>query len=427
MRLFKSVSVFISFPKLLVTTFLFASLLTQPGEAAPRFVASGNSAKTASCDEVLLLPQRALRTISADVTKGIVAQIPIATPLNIAGGIICDLSDEQAASLANENEDLIIENLEQRLFATLTNFQSNNDPNASALWNYDLTGVANLNVAGFNGRGTRIGIIANDYSVHHTALMGRIKVYKNIGTVEPIRSTADLHLAHPLGILAGFDQGRFSGIAPEAEVTLAIISAKLPKTDSLMAALEWLTSQEMLPDAILICTDFNAPAPTGISRALAACRNLGIIPIIAAGNNPNQITGMAALPSCVTIGAIDRWQQWALFSGQGPASFAGQQISKPDYGMPGCAVLGPSDGKEYKLGTGTLQAAAHFAGIFLLLRQARPEIDPEYLLSAIRITCSDLGEPGQDFQTGHGLPSPLAALSYIDHPPQNQLNRFTNF
>jgi subtilisin family serine protease len=126
---------------------------------------------------------------------------------------------------------------------------------------------------------------------------------------------------------------------------------------------------------------------------------------------------MAALPGSITIGAIDRWRQRALFSGQGPAVFEGQKILKPDFCAPGSAVMGPTDDHDYKLGSGTLQAAAHFAGLYLLLRQARPDTDPEYLIAAMKITCADLAETGPDYQTGYGLPVPAAVLSYIDNPP----------
>lgn len=426
MRIFNSVSVKKNFPKPFIFILLFTLLITLPGEAHPRFVVSKSlllQDQTADNDKDKT-PAQLLENIKAMLTSESIAENFSGKVVKIAGGMLGDLSDEQCKAIANDRPELTIENLNQKLYPSTSEYFSTKRSNRAAFWNYDLAGVSLLKTSGLTGLGTRIGVIAHDYAIDHVALIGRIKAFKSIGAAEsgtatPTRSTADLHLVHPLGILAGNDEGRFTGIAPETEVSLAVISAKLPKTDSLLEAIEWLTSQEQQPDVILICTDFLSSPPLSITRALSACRNIGIIPVVAAGNNPNQITGMAALPSCVTIGAIDRWKQRALFSGQGPVVFAGQKILKPDFCAPGSAIYGPADGKDYKFGSGTLQSAAHFAGLFLLMRQARPETDPEYLLSVLRITCRDLGDAGADYQTGFGLPEPAAALAYIDNPPQN--------
>jgi subtilisin family serine protease len=170
----------------------------------------------------------------------------------------------------------------------------------------------------------------------------------------------------------------------------------------------------------LICTDFQgASAPAAVRRALAACRNAGIIPIIPAGNNPSTITGIAALPGCVTVGAVDRWKQRALFSGTGPAYVDGNKVYKPDCVQPGLAVLGPSNQKDYSFGSGTLQAAAHFAGLFLLMKEILPQdTDSELIVSALLNNCEDLGDPGMDKEYGRGIPLPLMAISSILYPPE---------
>lgn len=274
------------------------------------------------------------------------------------------------------------------------------------------------------GSGTQLAVIAQNFTYDHVALNGRIKSVRQFGINPATRGTTDLHLVHPLGILAGYEEGRFTGLAPETSITLALLSAKPAKADTILEALEWLISQPQPPQVVLICTDFAGAAPIAVARALYACRNAGIIPVVAAGNNPNQITGMAALPCCVTIAAVDRWKQRALFSGQGPVIFEGQKIIKPDFCEPGSAVIGPSDNKEYRLGSGTLQAAAHFAAIMLLMRQALPDTDPEIILNAIRTTSLDLGATGPDDATGYGLPVPVAALSHVNNPPTTEYPQY---
>lgn len=401
-------------PELFALIFIFTILNNLPGEAIPRFIAESSSRIYFSEEYQVDKPGNILEQVFLKSGPQNIS-IPAARRITSAGGVIVDLSDKDFEGLKESSEEFILETLEQTLTQHATRDVST--PSTSrALWNYEISGIKYLKNLGLTGHGTRLGVIANEYGFEHKALAGRIKTLKILGQT-PSRSSGDLNLVHPLGILAGYEENKFEGIASETEVSLVLLSSQTSKTTSLLEGIEFLISQPEPPQAILICTDFSTVPPVAVKRALAACRNLGIIPIVAAGNNPNKIVGMASLPSCVTVGAIDRWGHRALFSGQGPAVFEGSNILKPDFAAPGSAVLGPSDNNAYKLGSGTLQAAAHFAGVFLLIRQARPEADPEYILSIMKITASDLDDAGADYQTGAGLVTPAAVISYIDNPP----------
>ncbi|HNV70882.1 MAG TPA: S8 family serine peptidase, partial [Candidatus Ozemobacteraceae bacterium] len=140
-----------------------------------------------------------------------------------------------------------------------------------------------------------------------------------------------------------------------------------------------------------------------------------------AGNNPDRITGAAALPEVITVGALDQWKRRALFSGQGPAVVDAVPIPKPDLAEPGVAIFGPSyDSVPFRYGSGTLQAAAHFAGIYALLKEVRPQESPDSFLYAMATTTADLGTPGVDMETGMGLPDPNAALYFLENPPTEE-------
>lgn len=352
----------------------------------------------------------------------------------VAGGVIADLSDAQVEELLAGSPELTVEELaaEMQPVKTVEVSRKVASPSVSLLWNYDQCGLAWFKEMGISGQGMRLGVIAQNYAYAHVALKGRVKTVQEFGLKPPVpqpapqsvskRAVNDLHLLHPLGIFGGLDEGRFHGLAPETEISLAVLSAKPTKVDTFLEALEWLIQLPEPPHAILICTDFSGTAPVAVARALFACRNAGIIPIIAAGNNPNSITGLAALPCCITVAATDRWKQRALFSGQGPVNFEGQKIIKPDFCEPGSAVMGPTDAKDYRLGSGTLQAAAHFAGIYLLTRQALPDSDPEIILNAMRLTAQDIADQGVDNMVGYGLPVPAAAVNYIMNPPTDSGN-----
>jgi subtilisin family serine protease len=294
-------------------------------------------------------------------------------------------------------------------------------------WNFVMSEVEILkNHYNLKGKNRTLGVISLAYPYGHQALQGRISSYKLFNQVREVsnnkRGLKDLHLVHPLGIAAGKELSMYEGIAPECNIILAQIPFEASKVSTLLEAIEWMLKLETPPDAILFCTDFyDKPAPLPVIRALNACRNVGIIPIVPAGNNPNKIDGIAALPACVTVGSINRWREISLFSGNGPVKYEGQEILKPDCVMPGEAVLGPTDHIEYKFGTGTLQAAAHFAGIFLLVKEALPEgTDPELIVNALLTCCEDIDEPGPDPKSGYGLPKPIAAINHILFPPEDE-------
>jgi len=371
-------------------------------------------------------PVKAVLTEGKSAAATLQQLLPSARAMAVAGGVVADLSDTQVEQLLAASPDLIVEELsaEMQPVKTLEVFRKVASPSVTLSWNYDQCGLAWFKEMGIAGQGMRLGVIAQNHAYAHVALKGRVKTVQEFGlkpppTSQPApqRAVNDLHLLHPLGIFGGFDEGRFYGLAPEAEISLAVLSAKPTKVDTFLDALEWLMQLPEPPHAILICTDFSGTAPVAVARALFACRNAGIVPIIAAGNNPNSITGLAALPCCITVAATDRWKQRALFSGQGPVTFEGQKIVKPDFCEPGSAVMGPTDAKDYRLGSGTLQAAAHFAGIYLLTRQVLPDSDPEIILNAMRLTAQDIADQGIDDMVGYGLPVPAAAVNYIMNPP----------
>ncbi|MDD3147024.1 MAG: S8 family serine peptidase [Candidatus Riflebacteria bacterium] len=353
--------------------------------------------------------------------RSLIQIFPEARLIDVAGGAIVDLSDEDFAACQETMPGLSFEDLSAHLEPVQTSNLSAPKTQVSAPppWNHEQSGANWFYEFGMTGTGMRLGIIAMNYSLSHPALKGRIKNLMKFGIPDAAKAVSDLHLLHPLGIFGGFEEGRFRGIAIDSEISLAMLASKPAGADAMLEALDWLIKQEEPPHAILICTDFATTAPGAVARALFACRNAGIVPIISAGNNPNTITGMAALPCCITIGATDRWRQRVLFSGQGPVAYGGQKIIKPDFCEPGSAVIGPAEGNEYRLGSGTLQAAAHFAGVFLLMRQALPDTDPEILLNAIRLTSEDIDASGIDDSSGYGIPRPSAAIGYVNTPPSD--------
>ncbi len=351
----------------------------------------------------------------------------------LAGGLFLELERDFSLKLEQDFPEFLISSSDsnlQRIPSILASPTENTEPQ-KILWNHELSGSFLLqNLYDLKGQGTRIGVVAFKNTLDHVCLkktLLTVKEFSSVATestevVSLVSKRSDLYLTHPLGILAGSESKSFTGIAPLASITLALIDKDSDKNISLMKSLEWILSPEhgSAPTAIVFMLDFNGTCPIAFQRALAAIRNVGILPIVPAGNNPSRIRGMAALPYVVTIGAIDRWKSRAYFSGIGPAIFENQKILKPDFMEPGLAVLGPTMVDEYRYGSGTIQAAVHFAGVITLLKQRYPEMHIELILNAIKATSLDIGQMGPDYENGFGLPSISAAINRIDNPPPAQ-------
>lgn len=349
-------------------------------------------------------------------------------------GVIVGLTDEQTAELSKEFPSIQVETLPESLVSAEPQIlgeakTGQGTPCAGPVdqtWNLVMSGAYALaKDRNLTGEGTILGVLGPDLPFNHPALGNRITFHKNFGLPpafsESNNGLDDLRLIHPLGIAGGDQPKVFCGVAPKVEFALAQIQKGKVPTDQFLQGIQWLLEpgMEKRPVAVLICVDFTVPAPKIVRQALQGMRNAGILPIVPAGNISERITGMAALPECLTVGALDQWKKRALFSGKGPVIVDQVQYTKPDLMEPGVAILGPAydSSARYRFGSGTLQAAAHFAGIWAQMKQARPDDDIDSILYALATTTVDLGPTGTDNETGMGIVDPSAALYFLENPP----------
>jgi hypothetical protein len=355
-----------------------------------------------------------------------------AQPLWAARGVLVSLTSSHRELLLREFPEWQFEELSQRAQAVTDQIDHSSRAQPPAIfpysWNLAMSGASQLkNARSLTGKGVIIGVLAVDLPYDHPSLTHRVLTVKRFGAAatpspDPVVGRGpsdDLSLMHPLGILSGTHPEMEMGIAPDCEIALALVPRGSITSGDVCSALQWLMEplEGRRPVAILLCVDFQSMVPKVIRQTVRSLRTAGVLPIVPAGNVSARITGMAALEDCLTVGALDQWKGSALFSGQGPCMEGPVTIIKPDLAEPGVSIFGPSLDARYKYGSGTLQAAAHFAGIWAQLREARPEDDNEAMLTALTSTTQDLGAPGKDNKTGFGLFNPLSALMYLENPP----------
>ncbi|WP_180536838.1 S8 family serine peptidase [Micrococcus luteus] len=113
-------------------------------------------------------------------------------------------------------------------------------------------------------------------------------------------------------------------------------------------------------------------------------------------------------------GTATRVPEVAGFSSRGPSLAAKSGLLKPDVSAPGVDVLAaysPDNGGErVAYSSGTSMSSPHIAGLGALLKQARPDLSPMGVKSALMTTARDHASATSPFAGGAGFVDPLKAL-----------------
>jgi len=125
-----------------------------------------------------------------------------------------------------------------------------------------------------------------------------------------------------------------------------------------------------------------------------------------------SIVASNSLAEVITVAAVNRHHQRLGYSAQGPGRFAEE---KPDVAAYSHVYANfgpgrPAGGDESRFDSGTSTACPIAAGVAALLLSAVPDLTPEQVRTALIAGAIDLGQPGWDAETGHGVIN--AAASY---------------
>ena len=254
-------------------------------------------------------------------------------------------------------------------------------------------------------------------------------------TTQPTEFDQASHGTHTMGTILGGAPGQSVGVAPKAQwIHAAVIDrVDIPTTAAdAMLALQWVVDPDGDPDTVFdvpqICS--NAWGLTS-SHGYPECDQLfwsfldnaqaaGVLMLFAAGNE--GVVGLRRPADRATdayrsfaVGAIDPHQaDWPvpLFSSRGPTfcTAGGSEATKPDLAAPGVSILSSIKNGAYATRQGTSMAVPHVAGVAALMLEACPELTPETVIDILIETAVDLGTPGKNNQTGHGMVDAHAAV-----------------
>ncbi len=310
------------------------------------------------------------------------------------------------------------------------------DLNADEHSNWWLSAIGANNLL-YDGSGVKVAVV--DTGIYsHPGL--NIVQSRNFVTGESTYQDLNGHGTHVAGIIGGNgagSSGRYRGVASGVSLISARVGDSRGGIDESDAieAIEWCTTTA---GANIISMSFGSASPNAsdpISLAIESATKLGVVCVAAAGNSgPFYFTGSspASSISSISVGAIDRNNNLALFSSWGPTY---TYLGYPSLVAPGVNVISTNakesaisremqflgdyfdfdEDADYVPLTGTSMACPMVAGACAILLQAYPSLTPEAVKIALLKGAKKLSnEDGSEFlESGAGLINVSASLNYL--------------
>jgi Subtilase family len=205
------------------------------------------------------------------------------------------------------------------------------------------------------------------------------------------------------------------GVWPNARALNLPLPTEIRCTDSANQIAKAIDNRAAVINMSYASAGFCMPEYVALQFAVAR----GIIPVAAAGNEfaqGNPVEFPASLPHVLTAAAVDRNSKSAFFSNANAAiDLAAPGVDVMTAVPPALDADGTKDG--YEAQSGTSFAAPIIAGAVAWVRAARPTLTADQVNQAVRLSASDIGNPGWDPDTGFGLLSVAGALQITPPPP----------
>lgn len=301
---------------------------------------------------------------------------------------------------------------------------------------------------GITGKGVTVAVIDSGIFAHPD-FKERVVAWKDMQNRSDKPYDTHGHGTHVAGVIAGngkSSEGRFAGVAPEAQ----IVAVRVPPDHTLstvIAALQWVIENKENYNIKVVNLSLGIdpdepqynpslkkypsyrddPMDQMVRKAVEA----GLVVVTVAGNEfprkgEKSITVPGDSPDAITVGSMDdRRTPDPSDDTMDPESSHGptlrDNLPKPDVVAPGINVistLSPSSllhkqeapyAKDYMPISGTSQAAPFVSGTAALLFQANPDLTPQQVKQIIMETAKPLNGASENIQ-GKGRIDPLAAV-----------------
>ena len=277
--------------------------------------------------------------------------------------------------------------------------------------------------AGFDGTGVTVAMLDTGVDVHHPDLSTQLSTTKSF---VPDQGVEDVngHGTHVASTIVGTgaaQDGYYKGVAPGAKLEVGKV---LDNTGSgqdswVLAGMEWAAASGAkvvnmsLGDTIT--TDGSDPMSQAVDSLSA---QYGTLFVIASGNaGPESISAPGAAAAALTVGAVDKNDNYASFSGSGPIFKSG--AIKPDLVAPGVDITAArsqemNDGGSglYRTLSGTSMATPHVAGSAAIVAEEHPGWTGQQIKDQLMSSARGLDGSGYSpFELGTGRVDVAAAVN----------------
>ncbi|MEM4446083.1 MAG: S8 family peptidase [Nitrososphaerota archaeon] len=283
----------------------------------------------------------------------------------------------------------------------------------------DQIGARRLHELGINGTGVKVAVLDTGINTHEA--LPSSKIIYNRSFVKNENDPADFngHGTHVAGIIAGYCEGRYVGVAPGALLLNIKVLNKDGKGD-----LNYLI--EGIQDAVdngakvisisagALINDPNDPVCLAVNNATLR----GVVVVAAAGNDgpdSGTINAPAEAAFAICVGAVTSSNYIPSyyipsFSSRGPTRDHRTGVTLV---APGVNIISLSynNTQGYVAMSGTSQATPHVSGAVALLLSYNPNLTPHTVKAALMATAVDLDE--DTYAQGCGLVNVSAAYELL--------------
>ncbi|MCF0068869.1 S8 family serine peptidase [Dyadobacter sp. CY261] len=332
----------------------------------------------------------------------------------VTGTKIVDMSEEEATKLRQDLPDLVI--MRDRPVGLIEPAKTNSTTKTRVLkkdlWHLDAIGLTDIKKRGFTGtgKGVTIAVLDTGIDATHPELSGKVMgAYTfNVNTWQTSFNGTSIdtqgHGTHVAGLICG----KNVGVAPEAKV---VSGTMLPggrgNISDFILALEWAAS-----DPTISIVNISAGIPGNVPdmmSSVAALLGIGILPVIAAGNEGrNKTRSPGNYVDSLSVGASNQENKVSSFSSGGVLVADNHRYEVPDVVAPGEQVWSSVMGGGYEAWDGTSMATPIVSGVAALILEKYPEITVTDLIEGIVTSCKNLAYKN------------IVSKKTLNYPPERQ-------
>ncbi|WP_236063956.1 S8 family serine peptidase [Streptomyces poriferorum] len=265
---------------------------------------------------------------------------------------------------------------------------------------------------GLDGTGVKVAVLDTGADLDHPDLVGQVDATVSFVPGQGV-DDGNGHGTHTASTIAGTGAasgGKEKGAAPGARLLVGKVLGNegTGEESYSIAGMEWAKAQ----GADIVSMSLGTPnGSDGTDPTSQAVNELsadgGPLFVIAAGNtyDPGTIGSPGAAASALTVAAVDRNDDRAEFSSQGP--LIGTHSLKPDVSAPGTDVSAAASqsvpgwtGGLYRTMSGTSMATPLVAGSAAILKERHPDWSGERIKNALMSTSDKTAETPYEVGTG---------------------------